>query len=728
MHIEGTVIREGKSVQEAVAKGLRSLGIKEEQANIEVLSPGKPGFFGFGAKPARVRIAIKAEIVNELKLKDILVDLNIADMPLENIDTLGEISAAAEPSICDENDGMAAANIDPEVHDAEEAAGDNETMPAEKKAGTVKVCHGNIIVKDPVNDDLYAAIKPDLKTRLTVNGIPVTEETIIREQDEIQLELVHDEAVSTLDLRVSKNKMEADLKLVIQPGARYKLRDQAPANNLVLMTDVESIIEPSVPTPDEVKLFLQDKGIIRGVDEKAIMQVIENPNSKERFTIARGMEPVDGENAYIRYPFLESIDEDLEEGYFGRNKLVSVNAEDIIAIKVPAREGIDGWNVEGEVLPAKPPVDCQITVKSGCELIDDGNQVVATINGRPVIEPGLNQDVIYVDPIYVVKEVSQATGDIKFAGDVEVQGDVKDGCTVEADGNIQVMGDVTRASIKAGTNVILHKMVLGSTIIAGGRAALYSSVISLFKQIQEMLTKLCSDANQVKAKSGFGVNTGTEVHDGPIIQFLIDTRYRSLVKTIEELSAALLNSGVAAQEEVADFAIMLQKKFCGLGATEISRIDFLDDMQTILAQVTCMIDTYLKRMDYIKVRYVQNCALLSSGDVIIEGQGCYISAVRAGGEVIICGKPGVARGVKILARGNVTVNDLGSDFETQTHVRSDIGRIAADLVHSDVLIQIGRDKYRVDKDARSFSAYIDSQGKLMVDKLSAETKGSSTDG
>ena len=50
----------GKSVDEAIAEGLAKLGLREEQANIEILSRGSRGIFGLGSEPARVRISRRA--------------------------------------------------------------------------------------------------------------------------------------------------------------------------------------------------------------------------------------------------------------------------------------------------------------------------------------------------------------------------------------------------------------------------------------------------------------------------------------------------------------------------------------------------------------------------------------------------------------------------------------------------------------------------------------------
>lgn len=51
---------EGKDIEEAIQKGLKILGIKRKDAEIEVLFEENKGLFGMqGAKPAKVRIRVK---------------------------------------------------------------------------------------------------------------------------------------------------------------------------------------------------------------------------------------------------------------------------------------------------------------------------------------------------------------------------------------------------------------------------------------------------------------------------------------------------------------------------------------------------------------------------------------------------------------------------------------------------------------------------------------------
>jgi spoIIIJ-associated protein len=46
----------GKTVEDAVAEGLRSLGLTQEQVEVEVISRGSRGLFGIGSEPAQVRL------------------------------------------------------------------------------------------------------------------------------------------------------------------------------------------------------------------------------------------------------------------------------------------------------------------------------------------------------------------------------------------------------------------------------------------------------------------------------------------------------------------------------------------------------------------------------------------------------------------------------------------------------------------------------------------------
>jgi spoIIIJ-associated protein len=58
---------EGATVKEAIKKALKQLGVKKEQAIIEILSEEKKGLFGMeGAKPAKIRARLKDSLENNI--------------------------------------------------------------------------------------------------------------------------------------------------------------------------------------------------------------------------------------------------------------------------------------------------------------------------------------------------------------------------------------------------------------------------------------------------------------------------------------------------------------------------------------------------------------------------------------------------------------------------------------------------------------------------------------
>ena len=50
---------QAKTQEEAIEKGLKELNISRSEAEIEINSPGKKGFLGFGAKDAVVTVKRK---------------------------------------------------------------------------------------------------------------------------------------------------------------------------------------------------------------------------------------------------------------------------------------------------------------------------------------------------------------------------------------------------------------------------------------------------------------------------------------------------------------------------------------------------------------------------------------------------------------------------------------------------------------------------------------------
>ncbi len=74
------VIFTGRTVEDAIEKGLKELNLSRLKAHIKVVSREKKGFFGFGKKPAQVDIEgineVTAHRANQKAVKGVPEEVN----------------------------------------------------------------------------------------------------------------------------------------------------------------------------------------------------------------------------------------------------------------------------------------------------------------------------------------------------------------------------------------------------------------------------------------------------------------------------------------------------------------------------------------------------------------------------------------------------------------------------------------------------------------------------
>jgi len=73
--------QEGRNVEEAIAKALEQLGIRSEEAEIEILDEGSKGVLNLmGAKTAKVRVSMKDSVRVEKVTKDLLQKMGFSNV------------------------------------------------------------------------------------------------------------------------------------------------------------------------------------------------------------------------------------------------------------------------------------------------------------------------------------------------------------------------------------------------------------------------------------------------------------------------------------------------------------------------------------------------------------------------------------------------------------------------------------------------------------------------
>ncbi|MEO6097108.1 MAG: FapA family protein [Fibrobacteria bacterium] len=215
-------------------------------------------------------------------------------------------------------------------------------------------------------------------------------------------------------------------------------------------------------TRDDVAKKLQSLGVVDGFDWAAMDRMIAGKQYDRGQIVAQGVPPKPGRDAAIQEKI--KIDSDLlpvmgkdgKADYKNVDNIHQVKKGDVLAVKTPAVQGTEGKDIFGKVQPAQPAKDIQFKVGANTEVSADGLTVVAKVGGYVYHQAGA----ICVGVTYVVKgDVDFHTGNLHYLGDIQVLGNVVDGFTVEADGDIVIEGTVE------GSTVISHG---GSVTIKAG--------------------------------------------------------------------------------------------------------------------------------------------------------------------------------------------------------------------------------------------------------------------
>lgn len=223
-----------------------------------------------------------------------------------------------------------------------------------------------------------------------------------------------------------------------------------------------------------IQAALASEGIVFGIDSELVSRAVMDELYFKILPVARGKYPVNGRSGGAHELFSrENGKINLKEDENGRidfkdlGIIKSVHSGDVIAEVIPPEKAEDGIKVTGERaegtdgLPLSEPG--KNTVFS-----DDGTRIVAAMDGELYFENG----VFHVSKLLKINsDVDASTGNIDFAGDIAVYGNVREGFSVKCEGNIKIFGHAEASEIKAGGDLYIEKGMAGGssgTIEAGG--------------------------------------------------------------------------------------------------------------------------------------------------------------------------------------------------------------------------------------------------------------------
>ena len=253
---------------------------------------------------------------------------------------------------------------------------------------------------------------------------------------------------------------------------------------------------------------VKDAKVVYGIDEKAIVKALTEKNYCTDTIIAKGKLPTAGKDATINYYFDTNVNarpelkEDGSVDFFKLNMLHHCTKGQVLAEITPEEKGEDGIDVFGTVTASREVKKATFNHGRNLEISEDGLKLISMVDGHASLVDGA----VFVSDVYSVEDVSTATGNIEYHGNVEVKGNVCENFSIKTDGNVFVNGVVEGALIEAGGNIIIARGMHGQNkgkLVAGG------NIIAKFLSASEVTAKGFVEAEQILNSH---VTAGTEIH------------------------------------------------------------------------------------------------------------------------------------------------------------------------------------------------------------------------
>ncbi|MDX1958950.1 MAG: FapA family protein [Leptospiraceae bacterium] len=214
---------------------------------------------------------------------------------------------------------------------------------------------------------------------------------------------------------------------------------------------------------DIIQILIDNK-ITYGLQENAIAELVEHTKYYVKTLVAKGKEPINSTNGYIKLLFDPSSTPKLAENQFGKVNykdlriIQSVETGSVIAEKVAPQLGQDGMDVYSNLIPFAKGTEGNWKVGANCELDENQQKLVAMIAGRPVQE---KDGTIRVDEVIHLENVDYSTGNVEFPGMIIVDGNVADDFTLKTKGSLFIKKSVGRVFLYAEKDIVLSGGIMG---------------------------------------------------------------------------------------------------------------------------------------------------------------------------------------------------------------------------------------------------------------------------
>ncbi len=138
----------------------------------------------------------------------------------------------------------------------------------------------------------------------------------------------------------------------------------------------------------------------------------------------------------------------------------SVRRNELLVRKAEPVEGVPGMDVFGNPVPVEKPESASLRCGKGIvEVTNSGTtNFFAEFDGRVHFK----DNTVSVDEVFAIHgDVDLKSGNIRHTGSITVDGDIRNGATVEAEGDLLVKGMIEQSNIKCGGTLTVAGGIIG---------------------------------------------------------------------------------------------------------------------------------------------------------------------------------------------------------------------------------------------------------------------------
>lgn len=238
----------------------------------------------------------------------------------------------------------------------------------------------------------------------------------------------------------------------------------------------------TLSTPNEGEFYnegdlrdiLEKQGVVYGIKREVLIEMLEQKRYFKEYLVAEGKKAVDGKDGYFEFLFNTKKDTkpkvlndgSVDYGSMAKVEIVEEGTE--IVHYIPAKQGVDGIDVKGQIIKCCLGKELPQLKGKGFVVSEDKTKYISSVCGKVEYN---NERLVVSSTLTIDGDVTRITGDIDFKGDVLVRGNIITGMRVRAAGSITVDGHVEAAILEAGKEIVLKNGMQGGgrgEINAGG--------------------------------------------------------------------------------------------------------------------------------------------------------------------------------------------------------------------------------------------------------------------